>query len=255
MKLNLFVYLLVFLSSLFLVNAQEEMFETLYLVESNESFQIAYGVNDEVIHEGSVFSIDVYFDDKLMIEDSCFEVFENIDGFYGKIICPVEDLGDGNYKIISKMSLDSEIIFSNSYVFSSFEDVFSYYEFKDLGDGTQVLIHVEGDGENKEVLSFIPKEVIELLTLDNVDELIHSDLEFEIVEEDPLIAWNVEKIPTDINYTIKKKVSKEDLQNFGIEIKEGKSSNILTYIVFVLFVLVLFFSFKPAFKKKDKLKK
>lgn len=245
------IFVLCFLSLLFSLVAQEQRpVETLYVIDSGDTLQVAFGFNYELIESGSKFYIQTFLNDELLLDESCTQVFDSIEGIYGKVTCPIEIQGDGNYNFVGILEYEDSIVYVSNQKFSQYEGITSTFSFKEVDEGTLITLFIEGEGEHVRVLSDIPGEVISYLDEENKDQYIISDLPFEILESNPLIAWNVEKIPTEINYTIKKNISQQERNDFGVEIRESEGTHYLTYIIFVLFLVVLFFIFKPAFKKK-----
>jgi hypothetical protein len=230
--------------------SEESPIEALYVLNQESTFQVAFGFNYVTIEENSQFHIDVYKDNNLVKEKNCEQTFDDISGLYGKITCPIEKQGDGQYTFEGIITNNNEKVSVVSIKASQYAEVSSSFTFEEVQDGTKITLTVEGVGEDMQILSRIPKEVIELLTPENQEELIFSEIPYEIIEADPLIAWNVEKIPTDIEYTIKKNISKKDRENFGVEIRESKQTHVLTYLIFLLMIVILIYMFKPAFKKK-----
>ncbi len=223
--------------------------ESLYVLDQDDMIQVAFGFNYELIDNTSEFYIETLLDDQVIIEKSCSYLFDDISGLYGKITCPIESRGNGNYEFRGILDIQGEKVFVTNSRLAIFENISSSFTFKEVENGTQITLHIGGSGENVQILSRIPKEVIELLTPENQDSLISSELPYEIIEADPLIAWNVEKIPTDVSYTIKKNISIENRNNFAVEIRESEETHVLTYLIFILLLIVLFFVFKPMFKK------
>ena len=142
---------------------------------------------------------------------------------------------------------------SNSYATFNGELTISKTDLEN--EHTLITIEVK-KGENLIVENFIPKEVIPILTEENKEEFIQSDRSYIILEEDPLIAWSVEKAPTQINYTIKKKISKEDFNNFKVSAsKKDSSLKYVTYLAYIVIAVILFSIVKPIFNKKRKSKR
>jgi len=122
-------------------------------------------------------------------------------------------------------------------------------DFVDVSDDkTEIVLNVDGVGENLQILQQIPKEVIELLSDENKADLISSDLEYVILDEDPLIAWNVEKAPAKINYTINKKISIENKQKFSVEV-DG-SSSVFKSVIVILIIFIVLVRAAPVTRKK-----
>ena len=78
------IFVLCFLSLLFSLVAQEQgPVETLYVIESGDTLQVAFGFNYELIESGSKFYIQTFLNDELLLDESCTQVFDSIEGIYG----------------------------------------------------------------------------------------------------------------------------------------------------------------------------
>ena len=245
-----FLLILILLLSTLSSYAKEQPIESLYVINQENTFQVAFGFNYLLIEEGTNFGVNVFLEGENLFLKQCSQQFNDISGIYGKVTCSIEKQGDGEYSFQGYLEIEDEIISLSVQDYALFGTIGSSYQFREVEGGTQIQISVEGVGENVQVLSRIPKEVIELLTPENQDSLVFSELPYEIIEADPLIAWNVGKIPTDINYTIRKNISPEDKNNFGVQIRESEDTHIFTYFIFILLLVILVFVFKPIFKKK-----
>lgn len=225
----------------------------LYFVEGNETskHKISYSIDNEPDKKGLFFVLDVYYKDEVF--ETCRKSldFED-DVIFKKITCEFEDMGDGEYKFIGKVMFENnelESVVNNIYLYDSVKGDMKFIV-KDKE--TLIFINIDGNGEDMLVKQRIPKEVIELLTHENKESLVHSDIPYDILEEDPLIAWNIKETPSSINYTIKKKVSPADQEKFGLEITENsylQSMEILTYFLVFVFLLLIFM---PLVRKKLK---
>ena len=128
-------------------------------------------------------------------------------------------------------------------------------DFNDDGDRTHISIHVPYSEDPVDVSHRIPKSVIEELTYENREEFIESEKDYAILESDPLIAWHVERPPHIINYTIKKSISKDEIENFKVEITKSKKFNYVTYLFYLIILVIVIMVFKPLFIKSKKEKK
>ena len=138
---------------------------------------------------------------------------------------------------------------SNQYTKNYFADVtYTTNEF----DQTIININVNAN-KPVDVTHRIPKEVIEELTYENRDEHINSNLDYVILESDPLIAWHVEKPPANITYTINKKLTQNEINNFQTSVKESEKFNFLNYLVYFLIIVIILLVLEPILiKKKNK---
>ncbi len=241
---------LVFAEVLLNQNAKDDL-RYLYfqLDDISENNRVAYSFE----LQGSEYSfvMNYYFEGELQ-EKTCekkLSLNEEMD--FTKIICEIPKLGNGEYVFYAKIEDSSggkvlELI-NKEYVF---EGVVSSISFVPKGDLTIVVIDVSGEGENLYVKHRIPKNVISNLNKGNKDDIITTNYEFDILEEDPLIAWNVDRAPAKINYTINRMIAQEDEKDFGVEIVQSTYFQNLKYLIFALIVFILIFLFKPLLKKK-----
>jgi len=211
------------------------------------SFELLFNNN---IKKGDIFELNIYYKDEFKI--TCKNILDvSEDTKYTKITCEVPKLGDGKYDFKGKILREDKTILT----FKETEFISNNLNFNinfDMSkkDSTPISIKIGGNSENITIENFIPKEVIEELTEENKNQLILSEKEFTIIDSDPLIAWNIERTPTEINYTINKKISKKDTEKFKIGVKDNKTFNYMKYIVFFLIVLIILFLSKPLFIKK-----
>lgn len=115
---------------------------------------------------------------------------------------------------------------------------------------TLVELQLDGVGENVVVTHSIPKSVIPKLTAQNHLQYIESSRSFDIVNSDPVIAWNIEKLPATVNYTIKKEVSIQDQQEFSVSITQSPSFIWFKMFLFVLIVGVILLLFVSKKSKR-----
>ena len=120
-------------------------------------------------------------------------------------------------------------------------------------DETVINIKVESEGENLIIKNNIPKAVIPLLNDQNKDQLINSNgRTYSILKEDPLIAWEIDKTPIEFNYTINKKISEKNFEDFSIGVEEKSKLTSIVYLVYILITLILILVFKPIVVNKKK---
>lgn len=221
-------------------------------IETNVN-KISYEINNfENFQSTDKFILNVKFNGDIT-NDRCENNLDFDDStFYRKLTCEIKNYGDGNYDLEAQIKRGNEIIEITNSRFSLFENVKANVEFENLGDKSIIYLNVEGEGENLKIINTIPKEVIEILNSENKRDLIESEFKYEILEEDPVIAWSVDRAPAKINYTIKSKSSNSDLERIEIDITSNSKFEYLVYLVYVLIILILYKTFKPLFKKKGK---
>lgn len=200
------------------------------------------------------FELNYYYNEKFV--DTCSkEISINDDEMFKKVTCEIQKLGDGEYIFDANLyssQTDFQInIFEKAYIY---RNSVAFIHFEDLDESTKITITVDGLHEKLQVQSYIPKEVIAYLDDSNKDELIESQLEYEILESDPLIAWNVQDTPTQINYTINKKITEEQRKQFKVEITQTKGFAFAKYIIFALIIIIIGLLIKPMLKKNAKKK-
>ncbi len=220
--------------------------------EELESYKVTYILDkEEDFQNGDIFTLEIS-NGKSNLEKVCENTLRFEDTtFFSKIICDVrKDLGE-NYVLIAKITREGEVISTEvSNIYISTEGSLSQ-SFKVNEDGsTLISIKIDSEKENFVVKQFIPKEVIAELTEENKNSLIDSELEYEILEADPLIAWNIEKAPTTINYTIKKEVSLDQREDFSLELSDESFGKKLKVLIFLLFLVVLVLLGRSLYSKK-----
>lgn len=227
-----------------------------FLVDKNsDTNKVSYMIrikNDSI--NGLDFRLDIFYEDTFL--KKCEEIINpEVGVVFTKIICEVPKAGDGHYIFDVKLSKDNDVLINdinNGFVYGS---VTTEMSFKDLeNDKTTIVINVEGNGTNLQVQQRIPKEVIPLLNNDNRNSLITSERDYIILEEDPLIAWNLDSAPAKINYTINKKIDLRDRENFGVEVSNQSSFNNVEWFIYVTIIIILVLIFIPFIKSKNKVK-
>lgn len=246
------VGILIFTMSVSVFSYDNENIEYLYFDYNDVEYSgvIAYSLfYNENLNVGDVFKLDVFHNDEMF--DVCeIKLDYSSQDIFEKITCDVVNIENGEYLFDAKIIRNDEIIFQVKNVENFFDKVKANIEFNVIGNKTEIIINVDGEGDSLRVYHEIPKSAIASLTEDNRNDLINTDFEFEIIEEDPLIAWNVEEIPTTINYTMNKKITREDMENFNVSITENEEFKLFKYIIVGLIILIVIISLKPIVKKK-----
>jgi hypothetical protein len=257
MVLRYFCLVLVFLLSLGIVCGANDQSAN-YLAYNGFSFydnlssnKVSYSIRVENQINYS-FEMDYYYNGELL--DTCDKsIFLDEGEVFKKVTCDVKKMGDGEYVFDAflKSSQSNYSYFSYESIYL-FNDTRAEMDFEVLDDKTNIVITIDGNYEDVVVKQEIPKSVIEILNSDNKDELIDSELDYYILKEDPLIAWNVDRVPSTVNYTINKQISEEDKKKFKLEVSQKRSFKMLKYAIFVLILVILVVAFKPVFLKKKK---
>ena len=257
MELKFLSLILLFLLSLTVVNGVE-INKDKYLIYNNfmiyddlKTNKVSYSikVDEDVQYD---FIMRYYYEGEFV--DKCEkEILLKEGEVFKKIICDVQKLGNGEYVFDAVLanSEDDDLYtsFDKTYLFNNMK---TSMNFEVLEDQTKISIYIEGKGEDIILEQEIPKSVIQNLNKQNQDDLINSKKEYTIIEEDPLIAWNVERVPSKVNYTINKKITNEDKKKFRASISENKGLNSLKYLFSALILIILIILFKPIVTKKNK---
>ena len=249
--------LIFFIWAVFCVNAQERDFQFLKFIEdiNSQTNKVSFEVKiSDKFEQGDKFSLEIYYN-KNLLESNCIKELDlGGETLYTKFVCDVPKLGEGEYVFVgSILRGEEEILVEKDIAYEYLgNDVSAQMKFEIEEEKSVIIININGDRENVIVQNTIPKSVIEKLTEENREQLIESELDFEIIDEDPLIAWTVDKAPTSFNYTINKKIDEEDLSDFKVEIKENNNYMILFQIVFVVLILIIMWLvFRPMIKRKS----
>ncbi len=255
-KFNFIILLsLLFLTMLQFVFSSNLEFIRFNLDENSiESNKLSYSFNfDSKIEENLIFSVDLFYNGDLIEEEICYQDLEyNPNNIFRTIICPIKkEYNNGELKVIANIKKNSQIIETIEKKFYLYQNTYSQIKFENFDDKTKVIIEVNGDKENFVLKHEIPKEAIPLLNPKNKDSIIISySQDYIILEEDPIIAWNIKKSPEKIEYVIDANVEEETQKDFKISINESKDFSYLKYIILILIFVILFMIFYPIFKKK-----
>ncbi|MFW6285978.1 MAG: hypothetical protein ACOC16_02540 [Nanoarchaeota archaeon] len=203
------------------------------------------------------FEMNYYYKDSIFTEKQVHvgtcskEVFFDEEDYFKKIICDIEKLGNGQYIFDATLKRDDSNFQLNSFEkVNLFNSQIATMDFKDINNETKITINIQGNNSNIIVNQNIPKSVIKYLDENNKENLIESEKDYIIIKNNPIIAWKVDEVPAQINYTIKKRTNQEDKNKFEVEITNQKNFQALKYIILFLLLMLLFIIFKPAFKKK-----
>lgn len=222
------------------VSKQNDTYRTSYDFDFRGNFTQEDYFVAQYSHEGSEFEEFC----RKQIKSSSSSVFK-------KITCEFDSLGTGNYILRAKVTSPDTTKYQFESQFYESEKAYGYYSFEKLeGNSTLVRMHLQGNLTDARVYSEIPKEVIPLLTPSNRDSLVISTLPYEIIKEDPLIAWNVERIPQDVEYEVKKDISKSEQQDFTMVIEESTTFSVLKYLAGFGILIILFLIGLPLIKHK-----
>ena len=238
---------------LFTVNAfDENNFDYIYFhIDSQSSTnKVSYGLSYPNNEEYS-FEMYIYYNG-LKQEQICqIKIPTGENTQYSKITCEIQKLGEGEYtfegflydkdKALIKKTLNKEYITK--------DDKNNKMEFISNPDDTTTIIITINTNQSITITNEIPKSVIESLTEENKNSIIKSNIEYEILDEDPLIAWNIEEPPATINYTINKKISVEEQKQFQLKIKNDMAFKGIKYAILAVIVIILILIFRPLYKK------
>ncbi len=254
MNLKGLVYFIVI--SLFLVpgvlGVYEDYVNFYDISKQNETFRASYDFD----FRGN-FTQEDYFVVQYSHNDGEFQEFcrkqikSSSSSVFKKITCEFDSQGEGNYVLRAKVTSPDTTKYQFESQFYESKKAYGYYSFENLGENsTLVRMHLEGNLTNARVYSDIPSEVISLLTPENKDSLVVSNKSYEIIEQNPLIAWNVDRIPQDVEYEVKKDISKSEQQDFSMVIEESTTFSVLKYLAGFGILVILFLIGLPLFKHK-----
>lgn len=254
-KRHILFLLFTLLFSVNLVQAQDNFnFLNFYLDENSQTNKVSYEIrNSQEYEQGDKFVLETYFNNELKDEKCIKELDVSNSILFTKLVCDVKKYGDGEYTFVGKIMRGNEEINSQLTKHYLFANTQAKITGEILEDKTIIYIDVSGTDEKLIIKNRIPKEAIELLTNENKDQLITSDFKYEILEEDPLIAWSVEKAPEKINYTINKKLNQEDISKFQVQLeKEENYLKYSNYFLIIVIAVIIFLVFRPILRRKIK---
>lgn len=166
-----------------------------------------------------------------------------------EFICEIGKIKKGDLTLVGRLYQNGEVIAEvakKEYVFENEGVQVNYIEMENY---TILEIFVNTNVSTR-IVQEIPKSVIEKVTPENKDEVLVSNLEYVIVEEDPVIAWHIDSPPEKINYTINKRLTPEQKAQMRLEAEENKTS--YKWMIYIGVFLILIIMFSPAILKKKK---
>ncbi len=220
--------------------------------ENENTDKIIFSItNFENLISGDDFKLEIYQNEKL-IDDKCIKnVKFEPNTFYKKIICETTKLNTGTYTLVSSITRSNQQLQKSISKYNFQEHSKSSINYQIGETETTITLNVESDLENYQVEHYIPKEIISELTKENQNQLIDSELNYTILDSDPIIAWNIDESPKTIEYKIKKQTNKQDLENLSVKVNENsKTYSYLSYILYLLIIIIIAIILKPMFKKK-----
>jgi hypothetical protein len=248
---QLLLYIIVLITFTNLTYAQVGFISHITDINSTKD-KLSYSItNFEDLKIDDTFTLEIYNNAKL-IDDSCVKKLDfTQDTFFKKIICESDKLLQGEYTFVGLIMREDTQISKSITKLTAEKLSKSIINYEILENETIITIQVESKLETYQVEHYIPKEIIAELTLENQHDLIESELEFEILDSDPIIAWNIDESPKTIEYKIKKTSNSQDLSNLNVKI--NSSSQVYTYLSYVLYILIFLIIgviLKPIFKSK-----
>lgn len=221
--------------------------------QNSNSFKLNYGLSYlGEYEENDYFKVDFYFNNSY---DSvlCSKTLNlDEDMIFSRKTCDVEDMGSGTYQFIGYVLRDGLVYKKHISTHYLNKDSNSNIEFIDYENQTQVNIYVDSNLEKVTLYHDIPKEVIPRLTYENMGQYITSSMEFEIIEENPLIAWNLEAPPKNVSYKLNKKLSDEEKLKFKVNIEETKSFLFFKFLTSALILILVILIFRPILENQSK---
>lgn len=210
--------------------------------------------NVESLVDGDTLQINYLFNNR-SIESICSHQisFSGESSIQKRVYCPipVQDIS-GIYTARISLNRDSEQMGEEEIKFfynSPSSDV--THQFRLTPQGTEVTINILNIGveEPFDLYHSIPKSVISRLNYQNKDEFIISDLDFEIIQENPIISWQVSSREERIQYVlVDRELSEEEMVQFA-SYSVPKESGLNLIILFSILILLLII-FVPFFTKK-----
>ncbi len=199
-------------------------------------------------------SLVVYLDDGSSEKEICSEdiLSEDSSAAYISKICNFEVIKPGKYILKVYLKRDSKIV--------------AYYEVsKDFSitvnkDNTSIKcsymnktayfdVLVNGGGMGKKVVKiFIPKSIMKTYS----ESVFFSSLPYKVLKTDPLIAWDVDKLPQHVEFEVKTDTppTREDLENMTVSVEEKKFFTKYFFIVLTV-LLIVFIVFQMLLKPKN----
>lgn len=235
----------------------EDLF-TISGIEQDENFiplRISITVfNDNFFVLGDNLQINYRFNEQEISQICSHEIsFANENSIQKRIYCPVPvQLVSGLYQAEILILRDSQkLISQNISFFYNSPNSLATHHFRLVPEGTEVTINIQNidNQELFELYHSIPNTVIPRLTYENRDNLILSENDFIIIQENPIVSWQVTSREERIQYIIlDKELSEEEKVQFASYTipKESGLNLILLFSILILLLIIFvpFFTFK-----------
>ena len=192
------------------------------------------------------------------LNSRCFHTIDFVDSTstHRIIYCPIPQIdssGELSYYVNLNHLGESIQVIQDSIFYSSPQEEVSM-RFREDSRGTLVSLKVIGDDIEFPVKIFheIPKEVIERLTSENVDDLIFSQRDFTIERENPIISWEVTSREQQVDYVL---LDQQLDSNTKAQFRTySHQENTLNFIVIFTILILLIIIFVPLILKSFKSK-
>ncbi len=206
--------------------------------QNNDELQLTYDFNNDTLVNNCRHSI----------------IFNDDNSYQKKVYCPIPYQSEnGVYTVYAKIVRDdSSLVELDPFIF--FYDsntTFSNLIFRVTPQGTQITIHLPENLEERDLIYHdIPLSAIGKITEDNKGSKIQSDKEFLIIQENPIIAWEVSSKEEKIEYTLLN-TTLDDEQKAQFATYKKEQDSISTIIIFSIVVLLIII-FAPFILKSRK---
>lgn len=252
--LSFFLFLFVVFESFFVfgLDTNDEKLSYLYFFEDSNSLynKVAYKIDNsyEIYNR---FEMNIYYENRLVDKECIKDIVFDKNSIFQKITCEIPKLGYGKYVFDSFLKKDDKIIKRqvNQVYLNNDENL--EIKFFDNKENNKTYFIIDINSKNASFVELeIPKSVIKYLDEKNKDELLKSNFDYQIIENDPLIAWHIEKPPAKINSTFNKKISYDARKDFNLKVKKSSSFKFLKILIFLIIILMVGFLIYPIFKNK-----
>lgn len=207
--------------------------------QNNDELQLRYDFNNETLANNCRHSI----------------IFNDDNSYQKKVYCPIPYQSEnGVYTVYSKIVRgDSTLVELEPFTF--FYDsntTFSNLVFRVTPQGTQITIHLPENLEEGDLIYHdIPLSAVGEITDENMATKIQSDREFIIVQENPIIAWEVSSKEEKIEYTLlNTTLDEEQKAQFATYKKEQDSISTIIIFSIVVLLIIIFAPFILKSRKK-----
>lgn len=210
-------------------------------------------LNNEKFQDNDELQVNYIFNDNILANSCKHTVVFNDDSSYNKkIYCPIPtQVENGLYTIQTKLIREDKVL-KELKEYSFFYDsnkTFSTMKFTQTPKGVNIKLILPENLEDGDIIYHeIPKEVLPLVTPSTKKDVISSNKEYIIIEEDPIIAWEVSAKDTEIEYTLLNN-SVEESQKVDFKTYKQDENSISIVVIFSIVVLLIII-FVPFFFKK-----